>query len=459
MSQSTTKFSKPVIAIVGAGSIVWGRRIVVDLMSHPDLADAEIRLIDTVHDRLTLVHEWCEFAREFQGGGQRITAHTHLEEGLREATACLTAISVGGDRLWRYDATHPQLDGIFQPVGDTTGPGGAMRALRHASPLRRIGETLARVGEPGAVLLQLTNPLNALTACLEDIEGIRVFGFCHGYEDTERIFGQTLFPRSFPNGIDPHSPWREEVGRVEVELAGNNHFVFVDRLHLGDRTYDQQDLEELTPRIFDGPFREAVWSRYGVLTGNFPRHPIEFLPGFIHAGSGFGREWGVEPVANEINPLHGERHDRMRDLIEEHLRAARRDAGTVARWDLRHSNEPIDAIVAAFHSGKSFYTHLNLHNQGAIRGVSDDLHLEMFCEIKDGGVIRPSVSLPEAILPEIERVGRCQILLSECCRSYSEEKLLASLSEDALTPKDDTVLMRLIREMVAFQREWIFPED
>jgi alpha-galactosidase/6-phospho-beta-glucosidase family protein len=80
----------------------------------------------------------------------------------------------------------------------------------------------------------------------------------------------------------------------------------------------------------------------------------------------------------------------------------------------------------------------------------------MFCEINGGEVRRPTMSLPEAILPEIERVGRCQVLLSECCRSYSEEKLLASLRDDALTPNDDTVLRRLIKEMVAFQEEWIF---
>lgn len=140
---------RPVIAIVGAGSLTWGRRITVDLMLHPDLDNAEIRLVDVLEDRLALVHEWCELARKRIGTNQTLTAHTNLREGLKDVTACLTAISVGGDRLWRYDATHAQLDGIFQPVGDTTCFGGALRALRHAPAMKKIAETLSEVGHPG----------------------------------------------------------------------------------------------------------------------------------------------------------------------------------------------------------------------------------------------------------------------------------------------------------------------
>ena len=202
------------------------------------------------------------------------------------STLCTTAISVGGDRMWRYDATHPQLDGIFQPVGDSTGPGGAVRALRHAPALRKIARTLAEVGAPNAVLIQLTNPLNALTASLDKIPGLRVFGFCHGYYDTECILAYTLglspVDGETAMGIGAPTP-------LKVEVAGNNHFMFVDKLRIDDKTWDQSTLGELTPRIFDNPFREAIWSRYGVFVGNGARHPIEFLPDFVT------RKWSLRP--------------------------------------------------------------------------------------------------------------------------------------------------------------------
>ena len=155
--QKTTATGRPVLAVVGAGSLVWGRSIVVDIMCNPDLVDAEIRLIDIMPDRLALVQEWLEFAKQVKGWGHSISAHTDLREGLRGVTACLTAISVGGDRQWRYDSMHPQLDGIFQTVGDTTGPGGAVRALRHAPALKKIAQTLVEVGAPSPILIQTTN--------------------------------------------------------------------------------------------------------------------------------------------------------------------------------------------------------------------------------------------------------------------------------------------------------------
>jgi len=447
--------TRPVVAIVGAGSLNWGRSIVVDLMSHPDLANAEIRLIDVLEDRLALVCAWCEFARRRMGTSQKITAHTDLREGLMGATACLSAISVGGDRLWRYDATHPQLDGIFQPVGDSTGPGGAIRALRHAPAIRRIGLTLAEVGHPGALLLQLTNPLNALTACLDSIPGIRVVGFCHGYEDTERIIAHALHSGTCRPELFQGQAWRKELPAVRVELAGNNHFVFADKIQIGELVYTQPEIHELTPRIFDGPFREAVWSRFGAYVGNYPRHPIEFLPGFITPRSRYGMDWGVEPVAGEINPLNGERHDNSRAWLEASLAAARKDFGHTADWPLAHSREPLDDIVAAFHTGKRMDVHLNLRNCGALQGLSDNLHLEMFCRIEHGDVIRPRVQLPEAVLREVERVGQCQLHLAACCEAYNEERLTEALRHDALMPDNETVRRRLIREMVDFQREWI----
>lgn len=448
--------TRPVVAIVGAGSLNWGRSIVVDLMSHPDLANAEIRLIDVLEDRLALVHEWCEFARRRMGQTQTLAAYTDLREGLTGATACLSAISVGGDRLWRYDATHPQLDGIFQPVGDSTGPGGAIRALRHAPAIRKIGLTLAEVGHPGALLLQLTNPLNALTACLDSIPGIRVVGFCHGYEDTERIIAQTLFSGNCSPDLFQGQAWRKELPAVKVELSGNNHFVFADKIQIGERVYAQSDIHELTPRIFDGPFREAVWSRFGAYVGNYPRHPIEFLPGFITPRSRHGMDWGVEPVAAEINPLNGERHDNSRAYLEAALAAARKDFGSTAEWPLAHSREPLDEIVAAFHTGNRVDVHLNLRNRGALRGLSDDLHLEMYCRIEGGEVLRPRVTLPDKVIREVERVGQCQLHLAACCEQYDEARLTEALRHDAMMPDNETIRRRLIREMVAFQKDILF---
>jgi alpha-galactosidase len=448
----------PVLAVVGAGSLIWGRQIVVDMLRNPDLAGAEIRLIDVLPDRLALVRDWCRIAARRLGVSHTISSHTDLREGLQGATACLVAISVGGDRLWRYDAMHPQMDGIAQPVGDSTGPGGALRALRHAPALREIARALSEVGAPNAFLLQLTNPLNPLTASIDSAPGIRVYGFCHGYYDTEFLFARSL--GLIAPQTDPVSRWRERAPAVRVELAGNNHFVFVNRLRIGDRLYEQEALRELTPRIFDGPFREAVWSRYGGLVGNYARHPIEYLPGFTDRASDFGRMWGIPPVNASYDPFGPLRHDEQRALIERDLETDRDDPSAPLALSLEHTHEPVAEILAAMHTGARLDVHLNLRNEGALAGLPEDLHLEMFCRIENGIVHRPSVSFPEAITAEIGRVGRSQLLVSRCCESFDEEILVEAMKSDALMMRlDETVIRRLMREMVDFEREWIFPKS
>jgi len=106
---------------------------------------------------------------------------------------------------------------------------------------------------------------------------------------------------------------------------------------------------------------------------------------------------------------------------------------------------------------KRFDVHLNLRNEGAIQGVADDLHLEMYCRIENGEVVRPSVRFPDRITGEIARVGQSQLLLARCCDRYDEELLIESMKLDALMPKDEAVIRRLMREMVDFQRDLIFP--
>lgn len=460
MSTSThPKPARPVVAIVGAGSYCWGRQTALDLMLHPDFSEAEIRLVDIARERLDVVHEWVEFARRRSGSKCRVSSHADLAEGLKDATACVTAISVGGDRLWMYDAMHPQLDGIFQPVGDTTGPGGAMRALRHAPAMRNIAETLARVGAPQAVLLQVTNPLNPLTASIDNIPGIRVFGFCHGYYDTELTIAVAL-------GLIPdlpHTPewflgWREQCPLVRVELAGNNHFVFVDKLQIGDRIYGQEDLSELTPQIFDGPFREAVWSRYGGLVGNNQRHPVEFLPDFLTERWDWGRKWGMNTMAGEIHPERKKsRENQMLPGLKSDLKLAREDFESTAAWQIAPSHEPVADILGAFQTGRRLDVHLNVRNQGAIEGIPDSAHVEMYCRIEDGQIQRPKVRFPEKITSEIRRVARSQELLAQCCRTFDEDTLVEALLIDALMPKDPAIVRQLMREMIEFQQEWIFP--
>ncbi len=439
------------ITTIGAGSVVWGPTINIDMLLNPALDGAELMLMDVNPETLALVQRLLERLVAERGFAKTIRATTDLREALTGADYVMTAISVGGDRLWRYDAIFPQIYGIFQPVGDTIGPGGLIRALRHAPPLLEVGQTMLEVSTPGAPLLQLTNPMNPLCAALASLDGLTVYGICHGVDDTEQILARQL---DVP---------RED---VRMEAAGNNHNIFATEIRIGDEVYPQDRFVELTPQVFDTPFREEVFTRYGGLVANNSRHPIEFLPGFLTPESEFGRKWGVSPIASQIDPLRGDRQDRSRHVLEQALAQAEpirwrpdRDRGGLmlgedGRVETGHSREGIDDFIVALDQGGDFFIHLNIPNASAIAGISPEYNVEIPVEFRNGELHRKPVRFNDAITEEIERVGKEQHLLAQACVDYDEDLLVETLSLDALVPDRD-VAARLVREMVDFQREYL----
>lgn len=446
------------IVTIGAGSIVWGPTINTDFLLNPALDGAELVLMDIDADTLALVTRYLKRLIAERGFRKTVTATTDLTEALRDADYVLTAISVGGDRLWRYDAMFPQIYGIFQPVGDTIGPGGLMRALRHASALLCVGRTMREVSTPGAPLIQLTNPMNPLCGALESLDGLTVYGVCHGVNDTEGIVAERL-------GVP--------ADEVHIEAAGNNHNIWCAAIRVGEDVYTQDTFERLVPRILDTPFRAEAYQRYGGIVGNHSRHPIEFLPGFLTPASGFGRAWGVAPVAAEIDPLGGERQDLSRRTLEGAVaqrgpvawRAERLPHGLAldaeGRAETGHSREVIDDFIAALEHGDDFAIHLNIANQEAIADVDPAYNVEAPVVFERGVMRRRPVRFASAaIVREIGRVGREQHLIAQACvdgPDVDEDLLVEALSLDALVP-DRATAARLVREMMAFERAYVRPE-
>ena len=327
-----------------------------------------------------------------------------------------------------------------------------MRALRHTPPLLNIGKKILEVSKPGAPLLQLTNPMNPLCGALEQLEGLIVYGICHGVDDTEGIFAKQL-------GVPKD--------QVRIRAAGNNHNIFCTEIEVGDETYTQERFSELGTEIFDTPFREEVYKRYQGLVANYSRHPIEFLPDFLNPESEYGKKWGVSPIAAEIDPRLGERQDRARKLLELALaqrepigwRSERQGYGLEldadGRAEIGHSREVIDDFIVALENRSDFSIHLNVANRRSIEGVGDEYSVEIPVMFHKGVMSRKPVRFQnDAITQEIDRVGKEQYLLSQACLNRDEELLVESLSMDVLVPNRE-IATRLVREMIRFEEEYI----
>ena len=97
---------------------------------------------------------------------------------LAGADFVITAFSVGGFDSMQHDIEIPQRFGIRQPIGDSVGPGGIMRALRSVPVLLDIARDVEAVA-PDAWLVNVTNPLTALCRSVTRETNVKTVGLCN----------------------------------------------------------------------------------------------------------------------------------------------------------------------------------------------------------------------------------------------------------------------------------------
>src|SRR5271165_4802884 len=128
----------PRIVIVGGGSYHWAPRLLCDFANTPSLTDAEIVLHDLDVERLKIMEELGgEIARR-RGIGLTTIAEPDRQRALAGADFVITCFTVGGFDSMQHDIEIPQRFGIRQPIGDSVGPGGILRALRSVPVLLAI---------------------------------------------------------------------------------------------------------------------------------------------------------------------------------------------------------------------------------------------------------------------------------------------------------------------------------
>ena len=140
--------SRPVkVAILGAGSTVFARQLMTDLLCAPGLDKGSFALVDVDGERLDLAHRLGEKLVEASGRDWVVRASTDRLEVLPGCDYVINTIEVAGLRNVRPDYEIPLKYGVDQCVGDTIGPGGIFKMLRTGPAWLEIARDLERVLE------------------------------------------------------------------------------------------------------------------------------------------------------------------------------------------------------------------------------------------------------------------------------------------------------------------------
>ncbi len=212
------------ITFMGAGSTVFARNVLGDVMCTPALRQCEIALYDIDGQRLEESRRILEtINRNVNGNRAVIRAYLGVEErkeALRGATFVVNAIQVGFyDPCTIIDFEVPKKYGLRQTIADTLGVGGIMRALRTIPVLEDFARDMAEVC-PDAYFLNYTNPMAMLTGYMLRYTGVRTVGLCHSVQVCSEGLLKSL-------GMEDALEGRKEL------IAGINHMAWL--LEIRDR--------------------------------------------------------------------------------------------------------------------------------------------------------------------------------------------------------------------------------
>ncbi len=173
------------IAMIGAGSIGFTRRLMGDLLTVPEFADTTFAFTDLNAHNLDMVEQLAK--RDIAGNGlpAQIVATTDRRAAIADSDYVICMIRQGGLEGFQTDIDIPLKYGIDQCVGDTICAGGIMYAQRGIAALLDFCKDIREVAKPGALFLNYSNPMAMLTWACNKYGGVKTVGLCHGVQGAQ----------------------------------------------------------------------------------------------------------------------------------------------------------------------------------------------------------------------------------------------------------------------------------
>ena len=172
------------IAFVGAGSVVFTKNLLGDILAMPALREVEIALHDIDADRLDTAEAMAHYVAGERGASPRISAHLDRRSALDGSDFVLNMVQIGGHEATLRDFDLPARYGLRQTIGDTLGIGGIFRTLRTAEHMLALGREMSELCPPAPGFSTTRTPWRRSASCLSGHADDQVVGLCHSVQFT-----------------------------------------------------------------------------------------------------------------------------------------------------------------------------------------------------------------------------------------------------------------------------------
>jgi alpha-galactosidase len=434
------------IAIIGAGSVEFTRKLFSDILSVPEFQDVEFALTDISEHNLSLIEKVLNTIKEASGLKVRISATTDRRKAIEGARYIVSCVRVGGLEAYADDIRIPLKYGIDQCVGDTICAGGILYGQRNIPVILDFCKDIREVAEPGARFLNYANPMVMNTWAAIEYGKVDTIGLCHGVqhggEQIAEVLGTSHDDLDFIcSGIN-HQTWFVDV-RVKGRKIGKDELVAAFERH---PVISQQE-----------KVRIDVLKRFGVYSTESNGHLSEYLPWYRK------RPDEIAKWIDMSDWIHGETGGYLRYTTENRnwfetefpsvLEGAKRPFSQYKR-----SNEHASYILEALETGRVYRGHFNQKNKGVITNLPSDAIIESPGFVDRFGInMAAGITLPEAAAATCMASINVQRMSVHAAVTGDVELLKQAVLHDPLvgaicTPEE---VWQMVDEMLVAQARWL----
>ncbi len=432
------------IAYIGGGSRGWAWTLMNDLKKAEDISGS-VYLFD-IDENAAKNNE--VIGNRIDGASWKYFAATTIDEALCGADFVIISILPGTFDEMQVDVHTPEKYGIWQSVGDTTGPGGFIRALRTIPMMRKIASQIRRHC-PDATVINYTNPMAVCIGALyREFPDIKAYGCCHEVFGTQKLLSHAL---SEIRGLEVK---REEMC---VNVVGVNHFTwftsgryqnidlfdvysqFVDKFY--HQGYNREGLGNWMNNSFrnNARVRMDLFRNYGYVAAAGDRHLAEFMDNDVYLENPERvRSWmfGLTTVVW-----------RKQDL-QNRLQRSERLASGEEVYELRETGEEGVHQIRALLGLDTMITNINLPNRGQIPNLPLGTVVETNAAFRCDG-FKPvyAGNIPDTIYPLVSRAAQ-----------ENEDMLDAGFSLDLDFAFEKFSQLNMIKKLTLQQKRELFDE-
>jgi alpha-galactosidase len=431
----------PKIAFIGAGSTVFAKNLLGDILSFPELAGSTISLHDVEQDRLRTSEIVARKVAHVLHAHPTIQATLDRRAALDGADYAICMIQVGGyEPATVIDFEVPKKYGLRQTIADTLGIGGIMRGLRTIPVLLDVCRDMEELC-PNVTFLNYVNPMAINCWAISRASHVRTVGLCHSVQGTaEQLAADVGVP----------------IEEVHYLCAGINHMAF----YLRFERKTQDGVEDLYPRIRRiveegrvpswNHVRYEMLARLGYYVTESSEHFAEYVPWFIKRDrpdllERFGIPLDEYPRRCEAQIAGWEA---LREYFE--------DPETVPLIERTH--EYSSYVIHSLETGTPRVIYGNVPNRGLIDNLPPDCIVEVPCLVDKNGVQPTRIGpLPPQLAALIQTNVNVQALTVEAALTRKREHIYhaAMLDPHTAAELDLDHIWNLVDDLIEAHGDWL----